>query len=45
MADRLLPMAMARGTTSGTVDWNGAYLVSPWTAGGDLVDIDALLPG
>ncbi|MEU6672047.1 Eco57I restriction-modification methylase domain-containing protein [Streptomyces sp. NPDC046727] len=39
--DRLLPMAMVRDTTSGTVDWDGTYLVNPWTAGGDLVDLDA----
>ncbi|MFF5548852.1 Eco57I restriction-modification methylase domain-containing protein [Streptomyces olivaceoviridis] len=40
-ADRLLPMAMVRDTTSGTIDWSGTYLVNPWTAGGDLVDLDA----
>lgn len=39
--DRLLPMAMVRDTTSGTIDWDGTYLVNPWTAGGDLVDLDA----
>ncbi|MFI1064698.1 Eco57I restriction-modification methylase domain-containing protein [Streptomyces spororaveus] len=37
--DRLLPMAMVRDTTSGTLDWNGTRLVNPWTAGGDLVDL------
>ncbi|APU44470.1 SAM-dependent methyltransferase [Streptomyces sp. TN58] len=39
--DRLLPMAMVRDTTSGTLDWNGTLLVNPWTAGGDLVDLSA----
>ncbi|CAL9511908.1 Eco57I restriction-modification methylase domain-containing protein [Streptomyces sp. enrichment culture] len=39
--DRLLPMAMVRDTTSGTIDWDGTYLVNPWTADGDLVDLDA----
>ncbi|MFD7529358.1 Eco57I restriction-modification methylase domain-containing protein [Streptomyces sp. NPDC059849] len=39
--DRLLPMAMVRDTTSGTIDWDGTHLVNPWTASGDLVDLDA----
>ncbi|KIF02280.1 DNA methyltransferase [Streptomyces sp. RSD-27] len=39
--DRLLPMAMVRDTTSGTLDWNGTRLVNPWTASGDLVDLSA----
>ncbi|MGK5548187.1 Eco57I restriction-modification methylase domain-containing protein [Streptomyces sp. URMC 127] len=39
--DRLLPIAMVRDTTSGTLDWNGTHLVNPWTASGDLVDLDA----
>lgn len=39
--DRLLPMAMVRGTTSGRLDWNGTFLVNPWTANGDLVDLSA----
>ncbi|MEE1755801.1 Eco57I restriction-modification methylase domain-containing protein [Streptomyces sp. SP18CS02] len=39
--ERLLPMAMVRDTTSGTIDWDGMYLVNPWTASGDLVDLDA----
>ncbi|WP_369043258.1 Eco57I restriction-modification methylase domain-containing protein [Streptomyces sp. Midd1] len=38
--DRLLPMAMVRDTTSGTLDWNGTYLVNPWTSDGNLVDLD-----
>ncbi|MFD7085584.1 Eco57I restriction-modification methylase domain-containing protein [Streptomyces sp. NPDC002181] len=39
--ERLLRMAMVRDTTSGTLDWNGTYLVNPWTAEGDLVDLTA----
>jgi hypothetical protein len=38
-ADRLLPMAMVRDTTTGTLHWGGTYLVNPWTAAGDLVDL------
>jgi adenine-specific DNA-methyltransferase len=37
--DRLLPLAMARDIASGAVDWSGAYLVNPWDAHGDLVDL------
>ncbi|MGW3123246.1 Eco57I restriction-modification methylase domain-containing protein [Streptomyces sp. NPDC001107] len=37
--DRLLPMAMVRDTTSGSLDWHGTYLVNPWTPDGDLVDL------
>ncbi|MFE2721907.1 Eco57I restriction-modification methylase domain-containing protein [Kitasatospora sp. NPDC059327] len=37
--DRLLPMAMVRDTTSGTIHWNGSYLVNPWNTQGDLVDL------
>ncbi|MEU7552240.1 Eco57I restriction-modification methylase domain-containing protein [Streptomyces sp. NPDC044571] len=39
--DRLLPMAMVRDTTSGRIDWDGTFLVNPWTAAGDLVALDA----
>ncbi|MGW7457774.1 Eco57I restriction-modification methylase domain-containing protein [Streptomyces sp. NPDC054797] len=39
--DRLLPMAMVRDTTSGRLSWDGMRLVNPWTASGDLVDLDA----
>ncbi|MGK5446449.1 Eco57I restriction-modification methylase domain-containing protein [Streptomyces radiopugnans] len=39
--DRLLPMAMVRDTTNGTLDWGGTYLVNPWSTDGDLVDLDA----
>jgi hypothetical protein len=37
--DRLLPMAMTRNTTSGDLDWRGTFLVNPWTAQGELVDL------
>lgn len=37
--ERLLPMAMVRDTTSGTLDWGGTWLVNPWTEGGGLVDL------
>ncbi|UCM90447.1 Eco57I restriction-modification methylase domain-containing protein [Streptomyces marincola] len=39
--ERLLPMATVRDTTSGTIDWDGTHLVNPWSADGDLVDLDA----
>ncbi|MFB6889358.1 Eco57I restriction-modification methylase domain-containing protein [Kitasatospora sp. NPDC056327] len=37
--DRLLRMAMVRDTTSGTIHWNGTYLVNPWNSEGELVDL------
>ncbi|MDH6123192.1 Eco57I restriction-modification methylase domain-containing protein [Kitasatospora sp. GP82] len=37
--DRLLPMAMVRDTTSGSINWNGSYLVNPWNSQGELVDL------
>jgi adenine-specific DNA-methyltransferase len=37
--DRLLPLAMVRDTTTGALDWHGTYLVNPWDARGDLVDL------
>ncbi|MEN8650760.1 Eco57I restriction-modification methylase domain-containing protein [Streptomyces sp. 21So2-11] len=37
--DRLLAMAMVRDTTSGSLHWNGAYLVNPWNDRGGLVDL------
>ncbi|MFJ7019491.1 Eco57I restriction-modification methylase domain-containing protein [Streptomyces sp. NPDC101117] len=40
-AERLLPLAMVRDTTSGKLDWGGTYLVDPWDAQGQLVDLDA----
>ncbi|MEU3452402.1 Eco57I restriction-modification methylase domain-containing protein [Micromonospora sp. NPDC006766] len=39
---RLLPLSMVRDTTSGTLSWSGHYLVNPWDADGQLVDLDAL---
>lgn len=39
--DRLLPMAMTRDTTTGDLDWRGTFLVNPWTARGELVDLAA----
>lgn len=37
--DRLLPLVMVRDTTSGVLDWHGTWLVNPWNARGDLVDL------
>ncbi|MGQ0839859.1 Eco57I restriction-modification methylase domain-containing protein [Actinokineospora sp.] len=37
--DRLLPLSMVRDTRTGVLNWHGAYLVNPWTADGDLVDL------
>lgn len=39
--NRLLPMAMVRDTTSGALNWNGTYLINPWSAAGNLVDLAA----
>ncbi|OLT30716.1 DNA methyltransferase [Nocardiopsis sp. CNR-923] len=39
-ADRLLPLAMVRDTGTGKHQWQGNYLVNPWTPAGDLVDLD-----
>lgn len=38
--DRLLPLALVRDTTTGTLDWSGHYLVDPWTPEGQLVDLE-----
>ncbi len=38
--DRLLPLSMVRDTTAGSLAWSGRYLVNPWTADGQLVDLD-----
>ncbi|MGW5066395.1 Eco57I restriction-modification methylase domain-containing protein [Streptomyces cyaneofuscatus] len=40
-ADRLVPVAMVRDTTSGSIDWDGTRLVNPWTSNGELVDLTA----
>jgi hypothetical protein len=37
--DRLLPLAMVRDTTSGTLNWHGTHLVNPWDTSGHLVDL------
>lgn len=37
--DRMLPLAMARDTTTGRLRWGGTYLVNPWNAAGGLVDL------
>ncbi|WP_207933596.1 Eco57I restriction-modification methylase domain-containing protein [Actinomadura sp. GC306] len=37
--DRMLPLAMARDTTTGHLNWGGSYLVNPWNAAGALVDL------
>jgi adenine-specific DNA-methyltransferase len=38
--DRLLPLAMAQDTRTGTVTWSGHYLVDPWGPDDNLVDLD-----
>jgi adenine-specific DNA-methyltransferase len=38
-ADRLLPLAMVRDTTSGELLWTGSQLVNPWSETGDLVNL------
>ena len=37
--DRLLPMALAKDTISGDLEWSGHYLVNPWAPDGSLVDM------
>lgn len=37
--DRLLPMAMAKDTMTGSLRWGGTYLVNPWERDGSLVDL------
>ena len=39
--DRLVPLLMTTDITSGSVDWQGRYLVNPWAGKGQLVDLDA----
>ncbi len=38
--DRLLPLALARDTMTGHLEWSGHYLVNPWEPDGSLVDLD-----
>lgn len=37
--DRMQPLAMRRDLMSGTFEWQGNYLVNPWTEDGKLVDL------
>ena len=39
-SDRILPLAMRRDLMSGTFDWQGNYLINPWTQDGKLVSLD-----
>lgn len=39
-ADRMLPLAMRRDLMSGTFEWQGNYLVNPWTDDGSLVSLE-----
>jgi hypothetical protein len=38
-SDRLLPLAMAADTKTGTVVWSGHYLIDPWQRGARHVDL------
>ena len=38
-AERLIPLLMSADITTGRVHWKGAYLVNPWNAEGQLVDL------
>ncbi|WP_433536717.1 Eco57I restriction-modification methylase domain-containing protein [Micromonospora sp. CA-249363] len=38
---RLLPLSMVKDTTSGSHSWSRQYLVNPWDADGQLVDLTA----
>ncbi|MET8996087.1 Eco57I restriction-modification methylase domain-containing protein [Amycolatopsis sp. Hca4] len=37
--DRMLPLSMRRDLMSGSFEWQGNYLVNPWDADGNLVDL------
>ncbi|MEU9573733.1 N-6 DNA methylase [Streptomyces massasporeus] len=37
---RALPMSMVRDARTGTLKWDGTYLVNPWDDNGKLVDLD-----
>lgn len=39
-SDRMLPLAMRRDLMSGTLEWQGNYLVNPWLEDGSLVPLD-----
>src|SRR5215210_32483 len=36
---RLLPLALARDTMNGVLEWSGHYLANPWEVDGSLVDL------
>ena len=38
--DRLLPMALARDTVTGTLEWSGHFLVNPWAVDGNIIDLE-----
>ena len=38
--DRLVPLLMTTDINSGSVDWQGRYLVNPWAGKGQLADLD-----
>jgi len=38
--DQLVPLLMTSDIKSGSVDWQGRYLVNPWAGKGKLVDLD-----
>jgi adenine-specific DNA-methyltransferase len=39
--DRMLPMAMARDTMTGHLNWSGSYLINPWSSEGKgLVELE-----
>jgi adenine-specific DNA-methyltransferase len=37
---RLLPLALAKDTMNGVLEWSGHFLVDPWEADGSLVDLE-----
>ncbi|MFC5833721.1 Eco57I restriction-modification methylase domain-containing protein [Nonomuraea insulae] len=38
--DRLLRLSMVRDTVTGELTWSGHYLINPWDANGQLIDLD-----
>lgn len=38
--ERLLPMALARATVTGKLEWSGHFLVNPWAPDGSLVALE-----
>jgi adenine-specific DNA-methyltransferase len=39
--DRLLPLALARDTMTGRLEWSRNFLVNPWDSDGNLVDLES----